>query len=52
MVLEVGPDAGQVLDHGDVETLEQITRADAAQLEDLGRVDGARREDDFLLSRD
>jgi hypothetical protein len=49
MVLEVGPDAAQVFDDGDVEPLENIARPYTAELEDLGGVDPARGQDDFLV---
>jgi len=41
MVLEIGPDTTQILDHGDVEPLENIAWPDAAELQDLGGVDSA-----------
>lgn len=52
MVLEIGPDTTQIFDHGDVESLKDIARPDAAELQDLGGVDSARGEDDFVVGED
>jgi len=49
MVLKIGPDTIQILDHGDVEPLENIARPNAAELQDLGGVDSARGQDDFVV---
>ena len=52
MVLEIGSDSGEVLDDGDVESLEQIARPNAAELEDLGCMNPARGQDDLTFGRD
>jgi len=52
MLLQIGPYAGEVLQHGDVETLEESGRTDATELEDLRRVQGAESKDDLLVGRD
>ena len=58
MVLQVLPDAGQVLDHRDLELPQMIGGTDARQHQDLRRIDGAARDDhlapgagDRLLAR-
>jgi hypothetical protein len=51
-VLQVGADAGQVLDEGDVEAGELLLGADAAELEELGCLEGAGGDDDLLLDVD
>lgn len=46
------PDAGQVLDHRDVELLQVVCGPDAGEHEELRRVEGAARDDDFPPGRD
>ena len=52
MVLQIRPDAGQVVRDLDAVVAEVPGRADAGQLQDLGRADGAGREHDLAPGRD
>jgi hypothetical protein len=51
-VLEVGADAGEVFDEGNVEAGELFLGSDAAEFEQLGGFESAGGDDDFLLDVD
>ena len=48
MILQVGPDAGRVMQHFDAMLLQQGARADAGELQDLRRADAAGAQDDLV----
>ncbi len=47
MVVEVGADAGQVVDHRNPDRREVAGRADPGNLQEVRRVDGAAADDDL-----